>query len=346
MEADDDKLVDLLEAAKHYEMDSLVCKVEKRVMLGIRADNVFQMYEQVRKLENPAINRFIVLTLQSSHKFGEEKLAESLSRSSVELILSQPKLKLSETELFAFLLEWTQNQARRQRIESPTAEQKRKIMGDLLYLIRFPSIEPMQCLKMMTKSQAFSPQEMFDFVNYLTMDSKPVAGIVSRLNLKQRFSASLMFEGPFSSTWTGNRIVKQIKQIRLPFTTTVNVGLQEVVIFSAETSQFSLSILNEQGHEIASTTSVPSLEENIFSAIFRHPIDMRANVKCTLVLTFDEIKTELYEIEDVSSNYERKHRLGRMIFELERFIPRNTQIYGLGMLGTGEDGWTDEDSIL
>lgn len=130
-------------AADKYMLPKLVRECGTCVLEGLNKNNVIRILEQSLVLGDKGLTteclKLIVLNSKSVLT-GTEIM--SASRQTMEAILEMDTLPSSESELFAICISWAKQHLLRDRlIENPTDQEIRETLGDLLFKIRFPTME-------------------------------------------------------------------------------------------------------------------------------------------------------------------------------------------------------------
>ena len=134
----DGNIIGVLHLAKKYMLPGLAEECTKFLRGELRADNVFavlpkaQLYEEVELVEKcwEIIDEYTEETLTSGGFLN-------ISRDLLRAAIGRHSLAASEVEIFRAVNRWVKHQCERMQLER-TGEEKRKVLGDAIHLIRFP----------------------------------------------------------------------------------------------------------------------------------------------------------------------------------------------------------------
>ena len=152
--------------AKTYQVSSLVDKCTEFLSQGINTNNV-------------------LITLQQAVRFAEIELQENcvnyicpnamdvlktdyfvkLDLETLKVILKQDRLLIKETELFKLIHLWCNNKLG--GVEEADITTKRKLLGDALYLIRFPVMSAADFAENCVQSGYLIPEECCNILSYI-----------------------------------------------------------------------------------------------------------------------------------------------------------------------------------
>ncbi len=99
---------------------------------------------------------------------------------SVKEILKLERLNVKKIDLFLAVDKWCDNQLIRE-MERDNPMSKREILGDALYLIRFPAMSLSDFGKHCVLSQLLTPEENNYLVHYLSLDPKERRDAVTKV---------------------------------------------------------------------------------------------------------------------------------------------------------------------
>ena len=134
-----DTVIQILEASMLYELKSL--ETQCWHFLEYNADQFFQ-----------------------TEQFLELKI------STLEEILKRECLSITEAKLWTGVNDWAETQCSRHALE-PTSENKRKVLGDLIFLIRFPIMKPSDFADGPARSGILSEKEVSSIFTYMCSTS-------------------------------------------------------------------------------------------------------------------------------------------------------------------------------
>lgn len=323
-----EKVIEIFKAANVYDLDDLVNEMANRLSHKIVLENVFNIYEQVHEFGNIIIQKKVLEMIQKMENISIYKQSiKTINRSMMELILNRHITKIAENQLFDFLVDWTLEQ-----IQDTNSVGLRETMGNLLYLVRIPSMDSKLFLNAPATSLIFTPQEVQDILYYQILDSKPVNGIVSHFqHLEKRFSKPLIFSGPnFPTFQNESTTVKTNKTHLVSLRNNLDICLNEIVLKSEDLTDLTLSIVigeggeEKEGNEILSTKMI-SLAHQYFIAnlIVDCPL-MKANTTYSIMVQFKE--TNLIYSKPSAKFEQRLSNQFKMIFESDERIQRAVRL--------------------
>lgn len=153
--------------------------------------DVFEFYEQIQKYEFIELNNFLVATIQSSiSNLIKDESFLNIQRSTLEFILKQSHLNVSEHDLFDACIRWTHAECVRNGIINPEPDQLRQTLGDLLYFIRILLFTPQIFADIPCKSGIFTKNEMLEILLHLNSNKDLMNDFVSKFNSNIRTSAT------------------------------------------------------------------------------------------------------------------------------------------------------------
>ena len=160
-------------AAKKYIMPHLVQECVKYLETNVDADNACLLLSHSRIFDEPEL-------MKRCLKFIDSRTEEALQSDSftdidyqtLEQILNRDTLSAEETVIYAAATRWAEAECTRQgRDTSP--QQCREVLGEALYLIRFPTMALENFANVAARSKLLSKPEIADLFLYLTIEDKP-----------------------------------------------------------------------------------------------------------------------------------------------------------------------------
>ncbi|CAB1326613.1 unnamed protein product [Coregonus sp. 'balchen'] len=120
-----------LYTAKKYAVPALEAHCVEFLKKNLRADNAFMLLTQARLFDEPQLAS---LCLENIDKNTGDALA---AEDTLVAVLERDTLGVREVRLFVAAVRWAEAEAHRQQLQ-PTPENKRRVLGKALALIRFP----------------------------------------------------------------------------------------------------------------------------------------------------------------------------------------------------------------
>lgn len=199
IDLENEYLLSVLYLAKKYDLPVLANKVACRILEILNEENFFDLIEPAAQFELKNVNDVIGKTIQ----FNTEWLIKcnkftELHRSTLAMILDQPKLSVKESTLFEACVTWAKKECKRNDIEHPTSVQLRNALGNLIYKFRIASFSAKEFTDGPGKSKIYTDSEMLDCMFYIS--SKYVrSGIYQFSSLFEReIPQPIVIESPFS----------------------------------------------------------------------------------------------------------------------------------------------------
>lgn len=176
-----------LKAADKYALPELVEATVDRLIRRTNLENVLQLHEQTCIFEHVRLAEHIAGFVRDETKaLVESNSFTSASRSSLELILRQPQLQVVETRLFEACLRWAHAECARKRVQPAKAAQLREALGELVYLLRVPTLSAADFQRVAAGSGIFTDEEQLDIYAYLCSSGVCCGRFAGRFELQPR----------------------------------------------------------------------------------------------------------------------------------------------------------------
>ncbi|CAG07746.1 unnamed protein product, partial [Tetraodon nigroviridis] len=127
-----------LYTAKKYAVPALEAHCVEFLKKNLRADNAFMLLTQARLFDEPQLASLCLENIDKNT--GDALAAEGFTDIDLDTlvaVLERDTLGVREVRLFSAAVRWAEAEAHRQQLQ-PTPENKRKVLGKALTLIRFP----------------------------------------------------------------------------------------------------------------------------------------------------------------------------------------------------------------
>ncbi|XP_056002858.1 BTB/POZ domain-containing protein 2-like isoform X1 [Ostrea edulis] len=133
-----DRVTSVLYAADKYGVDDLVTKIKSHLDQNITNETVLTVLESAKSFNLEDLLKKCKNFIESDpFAVLQSSSALEMTKETLTYIISLDSLVMDELEIYRFLIKWAENQCDRVGIE--TIDQNiRAMMGDLIYLIRFP----------------------------------------------------------------------------------------------------------------------------------------------------------------------------------------------------------------
>ena len=171
MEAD--TALPTLYAAKKYIMPHLAKACVEYLETNIDASNACLLLSQSRIFEEPHLEKRCLGVIDSTTETAVDSDSfTEIDNKTLHQILSRDNLRAKETVIFAAAARWAEAECTRQgRDVNP--EQCREVLGDAMYLIRFPTMTEREFANCVVQSGLLSKQEIIDVFLIFSADNKP-----------------------------------------------------------------------------------------------------------------------------------------------------------------------------
>lgn len=204
----------VLHASKKFQLPVLSkVVIDNLITTKIDKTNVFEVYEQVNQYNETELNDKIDLIVQfKSDLLADEQTIATINRSSIDLLIKQPRLSVSELNLFEFTVAWANKQLEVEGVFDKNPDMLRTIIGDALFQLRLPTLSVEDFIQAPMKSQMFSDREALDIMLYQIDKDKPINGIVNKFHLQSRASLkenSLELDHPSRHSDISNDIIRE-----------------------------------------------------------------------------------------------------------------------------------------
>jgi len=238
------------------------------------------------------------ILLEEAHVYLEEKLKEDclqviannaskflnsdnfkcLCQQCVLTLIQQDDLDAGETEVYEAVLRWSDEECSRQKLEV-TDQHRRKVMGDILYAIRFPLMDDRYFGKEICSRDLLSSEEV---VVVLRLHHKK--GIVSselfKCERRKQAERILRFDTIIEADWNSSSFKDAIY-----FSVSKNATLHGICMYPSEMGRDirlnDLTISTEGGDVLYKSNHVvePVSKGDIFDVVLKQNIDIKENVK-------------------------------------------------------------------
>ena len=147
----------------------------------------FDVYEETEKLEFSKLNSFFQNLIQSKTRLLLQLDSFlNIQKSTLKYLLYQPKLNISEPELFDACLRWSRAECGRNGIVDPRPDELRETFGDLVFLIRIFSFTTKTFIDGPGESEIFTNDELLEVILHLESNKRLMNSFVPKFNPKAR----------------------------------------------------------------------------------------------------------------------------------------------------------------
>uniref|UniRef100_UPI003AAE2D18 BTB/POZ domain-containing protein 2a isoform X1 n=2 Tax=Centroberyx gerrardi TaxID=166262 RepID=UPI003AAE2D18 len=169
-----------LYTAKKYAVPALEAHCVEFLKKNLRADNAFMLLTQARLFDEPQLAS---LCLENIDKNTVDALAAEgftdIDLDTLTAVLERDTLGLREVRLFGAAVRWAEAETQRQQFQ-PTPENKRKVLGKALSLIRFPLMTIEEFAAGPAQSGILTDREVVSLFLHFTVNPKPHVEFIDR----------------------------------------------------------------------------------------------------------------------------------------------------------------------
>ncbi|XP_016298128.1 BTB/POZ domain-containing protein 2-like isoform X1 [Sinocyclocheilus anshuiensis] len=169
-----------LYTAKKYAVPALEAHCVEFLKKNLRADNAFMLLTQARLFDEPQLAS---LCLENIDKNTADALAAEgftdVDLDTLMAVLERDTLGVREVRLFVAAVRWAEAEAQRQQLQ-PTPENKRRVLGKALSLIRFPLMTIEEFAAGPAQSGILTDREVVSLFLHFTVNPKPHVEFIDR----------------------------------------------------------------------------------------------------------------------------------------------------------------------
>eukprot|EP00072_Mus_musculus_P067590 XP_017169353.1 PREDICTED: BTB/POZ domain-containing protein 2 isoform X2 [Mus musculus] len=169
-----------LYTAKKYAVPALEAHCVEFLKKHLRADNAFMLLTQARLFDEPQLAS---LCLESIDKNTADAIAAEgftdIDLDTLVAVLERDTLGIREVRLFNAVVRWSEAECQRQQLQV-TPENKRKVLGKALSLIRFPLMTIEEFAAGPAQSGILVDREVVSLFLHFTVNPKPRVEFIDR----------------------------------------------------------------------------------------------------------------------------------------------------------------------
>ena len=277
-----------LYAAKKYEIPALEMACVDFLKANLSPDNAFMLLTQARLFDEATLAH---LCLETIDKHAMDSLySESffdIDLDTLKLVLSRDSLRVREVSLFLAALRWAEYECNRRSLEL-NCENKRKVLSDALYLIRFPLMTIEEFAHNVAQCGVLTDKELVNLFLHFTVNSMPpvpfsveprccITGDEYSVNRFQRTESRWGYSG------TSDRI--RFLTDRPIFV--IGFGLFGSIHGTSDYEAVIEVIHTGSGKVLASnsTSFISDGSDSTFRVMFKHPVEISQNINYTACAT-------------------------------------------------------------
>ena len=153
----------VLYLAEKYNVPSLSEKCVEFLAANLAEENVFVVLQQALKFDKKKLENkcWDMIDLKTNVAVVSEAFTD-ISQSTLAQILERESLNIKDVDLFKAVMKWSEAECRRKKIEV-NAKNKRAVIGDAMYQVRFLSMTSVEFGQNVSQSDMLTPEEMILF---------------------------------------------------------------------------------------------------------------------------------------------------------------------------------------
>ncbi|XP_055722580.1 BTB/POZ domain-containing protein 2 isoform X2 [Salvelinus fontinalis] len=277
-----------LYTAKKYAVPALEAHCVEFLKKNLRADNAFMLLTQARLFDEPQLASLCLENIDKST--GDALAAEGFTDIDLDTlvaVLERDTLGVREMCLFVAAVRWAEAEAHRQQLQS-TPENKRRVLGKALTLIRFPLMTIEEFAAGPAQSSILTDREVVSLFLHFTVNPKPRVEFIDRPRCCLRGKeCSITRFGQVESRWgysgTSDRIRFSVN--RRIFV--VGFGLYGS-IHGPTDYQVNIQIIHTDSNTVLGQNDTGFScdgSSNTFRVMFKEPVEILPNVNYTACAT-------------------------------------------------------------
>uniref|UniRef100_A0A671LTS5 BTB (POZ) domain containing 2b n=1 Tax=Sinocyclocheilus anshuiensis TaxID=1608454 RepID=A0A671LTS5_9TELE len=169
-----------LYTAKKYAVPALEAHCVEFLKKNLRADNAFMLLTQARLFDEPQLASLCLENIDKNT--GDALAAEGFTDIDLDTlvaVLERDTLGVREVHLFGAAVRWAEAEAHRQQLQ-PTPENKRRVLGKALNLIRFPLMTIEEFAAGPAQSAILMDRQVVSLFLHFTVNPKPRVEFIDR----------------------------------------------------------------------------------------------------------------------------------------------------------------------
>jgi len=175
-----DTVMSTLYAAKKYAVPTLEQRCVDFLKSNLGPDNAFTLLSQARLFDEPQLAE-MCLTCIDKHtvdSFNAEGFTD-IDVDTLRAVLARDSLSARENQLFEAVVKWADRECTRRDITN-TSVNKRKVIEDALYLIRFPLMTLEEFANNVAQTGILTDKELVNLFLHFTVNPKPTVKFPDR----------------------------------------------------------------------------------------------------------------------------------------------------------------------
>uniref|UniRef100_H2ZC55 BTB domain-containing protein n=1 Tax=Ciona savignyi TaxID=51511 RepID=H2ZC55_CIOSA len=161
-----------LYTAKKYAVPALESHCVDFLKTNLSSDNAFMLLSQARLFDEPQLASLCLDCIDQNTEALAADGFTDIDHSTLVSVLERDTLGLREHVIFSAMERWSAAECGRQEME-PNKENCRKVLGDVIYLVRFPLMNIEEFAQGPAQSGILTDREIVDLFLYFTLNPKP-----------------------------------------------------------------------------------------------------------------------------------------------------------------------------
>uniref|UniRef100_A0A8C5I422 BTB/POZ domain-containing protein 2-like n=1 Tax=Gouania willdenowi TaxID=441366 RepID=A0A8C5I422_GOUWI len=277
-----------LYTAKKYAVPALEAHCVEFLKKNLRADNAFMLLTQARLFDEPQLASLCLENIDKNT--GDALAAEGFTDIDLDTlvaVLERDTLGVREVRLFGAAVRWAEAEAHRQQLQ-PTPENKRKVLGKALTLIRFPLMTIEEFAAGPAQSSILTDREVVSLFLHFTVNPKPRVEFIDRPRCCLRGKeCSITRFGQVESRWGYSGTSDRIRFSVNGRIFVVGFGLYGS-IHGPTDYQVNIQIIHTDSNTVLGQNDTGFScdgSANTFRVMFKEPVEILPNVNYTACAT-------------------------------------------------------------
>ncbi|XP_022534580.2 BTB/POZ domain-containing protein 2 [Astyanax mexicanus] len=277
-----------LYTAKKYAVPALEAHCVEFLKKNLRADNAFMLLTQARLFDEPQLASLCLENIDKNT--GDALAAEGFTDIDLDTlvaVLERDTLGVREVRLFGAAVRWAEAEAHRQQLQ-PTPENKRRVLGKALTLIRFPLMTIEEFAAGPAQSGILTDREVVSLFLHFTVNPKPRVEFIDRPRCCLRGKeCSITRFGQVESRWGYSGTSDRIRFTVNRRIFVVGFGLYGS-IHGPTDYQVNIQIIHTDSNTILGQNDTGFScdgSANTFRVMFKEPVEILPNVNYTACAT-------------------------------------------------------------
>ncbi|XP_078675068.1 BTB/POZ domain-containing protein 6-B-like [Branchiostoma floridae x Branchiostoma belcheri] len=309
-----DTVLATLYSAKKYIVPHLAKACVTFLETSLSARNACVLLSQSRLFEEPELMQrcWQVIDAQAELALNSEGFTE-IDYETLETVLGRESLNAKEIVIFDAAARWAETECRRQNLQ-PNANNKRRVLGRALYLIRVPAMSLEEYANGAAQSGILTLQETADIFLYYTARNKPVLDfpLVPRNGMKPERCHRFQSSAYRSNQW---RYRGRCDSIQFAVDKRIFMAGFGLYGSSSGAADYTVKIEIKQSGKVLSENTVKFFSDgssNTFPVWFKHPVQIDPDTFYTASAILDGAELSYFGQEGVS-----EITLGNVTFQFQ-----------------------------